>query len=183
MDAGLEALERGRFLGTPNPGGVYKVWATKVADYLAGCAALGVPAGLSAVDCGSASGNQHGFVPSDSKTDNFKVKAQVIIEIDTRFFDNSNGGLLFGRMVKWTDTLGGSNIKWSHYDEVQQVAKEAHVEAVETGLHLITVADQPGCKVHQVLYGGKFTSGPRTVQVRVNNEKKEETIRIDVYCE
>jgi hypothetical protein len=37
---------------TPNPGGVYKVWATLEANYLAGCAALGVSNGLDVVDCG-----------------------------------------------------------------------------------------------------------------------------------
>lgn len=39
---------------TPNPGGVYKVWVTRVEDYSPGK-------------------GKHGFRPSRSKTDNFKV--------------------------------------------------------------------------------------------------------------
>lgn len=45
---------------TPNGGGVYKVWITRVSDFEAAC---GV-----GVDCGLA-----GFVPGSTKTDNFKV--------------------------------------------------------------------------------------------------------------
>jgi len=54
------------YLNTPNGGGVYKVWATPVADF------AGDPA-LVDNDCGK--GCYHGFVPSKSKTDNFKVVA------------------------------------------------------------------------------------------------------------
>jgi hypothetical protein len=48
----------GDFRDSPNGGGVYKVWATPVADYAAG-------------NCGN--GCFHGFIPSKSKTDNFRV--------------------------------------------------------------------------------------------------------------
>ena len=39
---------------TPNPGGVYKVWVTRVEDFLLGCQELGKPGttGLDLVDCG-----------------------------------------------------------------------------------------------------------------------------------
>jgi cysteine-rich repeat protein len=40
---------------TPNPGGVYKVWVTNVDDY-------------------DEDKGVHGFIPADSKTDNFKVR-------------------------------------------------------------------------------------------------------------
>jgi cysteine-rich repeat protein len=43
------------YADTPNPGGVYKVWATPVGDY-------------------TGSGRFHGFLPSSSKTDNFKIR-------------------------------------------------------------------------------------------------------------
>ncbi|HXA65178.1 MAG TPA: hypothetical protein VNV82_08505 [Bryobacteraceae bacterium] len=46
------------FLATSNNGGAYKVWATPVASF---------------VDNGCGSGCFHGFIPSASKTDNFKV--------------------------------------------------------------------------------------------------------------
>jgi hypothetical protein len=50
---------------TPNNGGVYKVWATPVADF------AGDP---TAVDNACGNGCSHGFVAAKSKTDNFKVK-------------------------------------------------------------------------------------------------------------
>lgn len=49
------------FNDTPNNGGVYKVWITRVSDFAFFC-------GLNP-DCGLA-----GFVPGHTKTDNFKVK-------------------------------------------------------------------------------------------------------------
>ncbi|MEZ5363178.1 MAG: hypothetical protein R2748_12760 [Bryobacterales bacterium] len=53
------------YLDTPNDGGVYKVWATPVGDF------DGDPT-LVDNDCGG--GCFHGFRPSKSKTDNFKVE-------------------------------------------------------------------------------------------------------------
>lgn len=54
------------FLDSPNSGGEYKVWATPSASF------VGDP---SAVDSPCSGDCYHGFVPSQSKTDNFKVKA------------------------------------------------------------------------------------------------------------
>src|SRR5258706_10321257 len=105
------------FDDTPNNGGVYKAWVTTETNFLAGCTALGVSNGLDVVDCGFANGqngSKHGFIPSDSKTDNFKVKGQVAPEIDTRFHGDVSNALLDGRMISWTDTLGAQNQKWSY---------------------------------------------------------------------
>ncbi|HEV3200059.1 MAG TPA: hypothetical protein VGZ73_19275 [Bryobacteraceae bacterium] len=52
------------YLDTPNNGGVYKVWVTPVTDF------VGDP---NSVDNTCSSGCYHGFVPSKTKTDNFKV--------------------------------------------------------------------------------------------------------------
>ena len=52
------------YLDTPNGGGVYKVWVTPAADF------VGDPTLVDNI-CGN--GCFHGFVPSKSKTDNFKV--------------------------------------------------------------------------------------------------------------
>jgi hypothetical protein len=52
------------FLNSPNNGGTYKVWATPVEDF------VGNPAN---VDNACGNGCFHGFVPSKSKTDNFKA--------------------------------------------------------------------------------------------------------------
>jgi hypothetical protein len=183
IDHGATTVQLMPYNDTPNNGGVYKVWVTRVEDFLAGCAELGVLNGLEAVDCGNEPGNRHGFVPADSKTDNFKVKSGPIIEIDTRFYDQWTGAILDGRQVEWTDPLGASNVKWSYYKPSLQVFHEAHVEAIEAGTHEITIANQPGCQVAQVTYDGKSTKGPKTVSVKINNENKERTVVIAVYCD
>jgi hypothetical protein len=41
----------------------------------------------------------HGFIHSESKTDNFKVGDEVADEIDTRFFDGT-GQILDGRGIR-----------------------------------------------------------------------------------
>jgi len=53
------------FLDSPNNGGAYKVWATPVSAFSGNSANVDN-------DCGS--GCFHGFLPSQSKTDNFKAK-------------------------------------------------------------------------------------------------------------
>jgi hypothetical protein len=150
---------------TPNPGGVFKVWVTRVEDFLLGCQAFGQAgtSGLDVVDCGDAPANHHGFIPSHSKTDNFKVKDKgKVREIDIRFFrDLDNDGhidsaevtsgaeLLTGLRAYWTDTAGVTNLR--HSDP--NYSRFAHVEALEPGVHTITIpAVQPGCEatlVHQ----------------------------------
>src|SRR5262245_40602083 len=67
IDHGATTVQLMPYKDTPNPGGVYKVWATLASNYV--CS-------LNVVDCGYSPGsNVHGFVPSDSKTDNFKVRS------------------------------------------------------------------------------------------------------------
>jgi hypothetical protein len=185
IDHGATTVQLMPYLDTPNNGGVYKVWATLVEDYLAGCTALGVNNGLSVVDCGNAPGNRHGFVPADSKTDNFKVRSAPIVEIDTRFHvhDHATAALLDGRGVVWTDPLGASNAKWSYFAPWLSVFHEAHVEAVEVGTHKIRIDDQPGCLVAHVVYDGVETNGPKTVSVPIKNIHKDLTVFIDVYCD
>jgi hypothetical protein len=53
------------FVNTPNPGGEYKVWMTNVLDY-----------------DGSMTKGSFGFIPSKSKTDNFKVAPPVDVDSD-----------------------------------------------------------------------------------------------------
>jgi len=182
VDHGATTVQMMPYLDTPNNGGEYKAWATMVDDFKAGCAELGVADGLNVVDCGSVGGNKHGFVGSDSKTDNFKVGREVPQEIDTRFYD-SNGQILDGRGITWTDTHGASNKKWSYWAPQLSVFHEAHVENVEPGVHTISVANQPGCTVAAVWTGGKkVANGPTSVQVRVSGTAKTFTVFIDVDC-
>ena len=167
------------YLDTPNNGGVYKAWVTFTEDYV--CS-------LDVVDCGYVNGpdgHKHGFVPAHSKTDNFKVGDEAVVEIDTRFHEHDHAAsmLLDNRGVTWTDPLGASNKKWSYWAPWLNVFHEAHVEAVEVGTHKITIANQPGCQVAHVVYDGVETDGPRTVSVAIKNINKDRTVFIDVYCD
>lgn len=175
------------FLDTPNRGDEYKAWAVTVDDFLLGCNALGVANGLNVVDCGQVAGNQHGFIPRHSKTDNFKVRDGHNLEIDTHFVNNRTGEKLDGLTVTWVDTLGASNKKFSYTNPELKIDHIAHVEAVEVGTHRIVVADQPGCKVMNVhcYTGGCNTNvyGATTVDVTVRNNDKIWTKDITVRCQ
>lgn len=183
VDHGAATVQLMPYLDTPNRGGVYKVWATLEANYLAGCAALGQADGLSVVNCGHKPGVAvHGFIPAASKTDNYKVRNNIPQEIDTRFQDAS-GSYMDGKHIVWTDPLGASNDKWSYWAPELMVYHEAHVEAVEPGTHKIKIEDQPGCKVGQVKVNfSPVGNGPRTVSVKVSNTPHTFTIWVDVQC-
>lgn len=172
------------YLDTPNPGGVYKVWATLAVNYT--CP-------LDVVDCGyKPGGTVHGFVPSDSKTDNFKVRTGVAQEIDTRFFLDANGnnyadvGELYvdGQQIQWTDTLGAANSKSSYYDASLNVNHEAHIEAPEDGAHRIAIPAQAGCNIGFVYVNGvrQPEPGPQQVTVVFPKTTKPLTIFVDVQC-
>jgi hypothetical protein len=185
VDHGATTVQLMPYLDTPNNGGVYKVWATKVEDYL--CS-------LAVVDCGFTAGsNVHGFSPSDSKTDNFKVRNRVPQEIDTVFFSDTNGNnywdedtepALDGLSVTWTDTLGGKNNKSSYYRPDLDVNHEAHVEAPEPGAHRIAINNQPGCNVGIVYVDSmrQPESGPQEVTVNFPKTTKNLTIFVHVQC-
>ena len=152
---------------TPNNGGVYKVWVTPVGE----------------LDC-DAPGNKNCFVPHHSKTDNFKVRNDTIVEIDTRF--NKGGSLVDGLAAKWIDTNGASNVKFSEWNPAMLAFHEAHVEAAEAGSHKIIVSDQPGCAIGVAKAGGKTytpSNGTVTVPVTVKNHTAgDATYWVDVYC-
>jgi hypothetical protein len=176
VDHGALTVQLMPYNDTPNPGGEYKVWVTMVTDYAC------YP-DLSQVDC-TGKGSKHGFIPADSKTDNFKVGGGPL-EIDTRFFPAGQfGNWIDGLSITHTDPLGGSNVKWSYYDPSLEVFHEAHVEDVEAGTHYITVANQPGCTVGHVLLNGSVLSktGPQRVAVKVTASENTDTLRVDVEC-
>jgi hypothetical protein len=176
VDHGALTVQLMPYNDTPNPGGEYKVWVTMVTDYAC------YP-DLSQVGC-TAKGSKHGFIPADSKTDNFKVGGGPL-EIDTRFFPAGQfGNWIDGLSITHTDPLGGSDIKWSYYAPSLEVFHEAHVEDVEAGTHYITVANQPGCTVGQVLLNGSVLpkTGPQRVAVKVTTNENTDTLRVDVEC-
>ncbi len=93
------------FLATSNNGGAYKVWATPVASF------VGNPA---LVDNGCSSGCFHGFIPSASKTDNFKVNtasATFCLTVQKLFLQSD--GFTFAPQPNWefwvTDPLSVTN--------------------------------------------------------------------------
>jgi hypothetical protein len=185
VDHGATTVQLMPYLDTSNPGGVYKVWATLVENY--GCS-------LNVVDCGFKAGsNVHGFSPSDSKTDNFKVKNRVPQEIDTVFFSDLNRNnywdvesepALDGFQVTWTDTLGAKNNKSSYYAPHLDVNHEAHVEAAEPGAHRIAINEQPGCNIGVIAVDSirQPESGPQEVTVLFPKTTKSHTIFVIVQC-
>ena len=184
VDHGATTVQLMPYLDTPNPGGVYKAWATLAVNY---------KCSLNVVDCGYKPGaNVHGFVPADSKTDNFKVKNTVAQEIDTRFFIDANGNnylddgetVIDGAQIMWTDTLGAQNGKSSYFNAGLHVNHEAHIEAPEDGTHRIAIPAQAGCNVGIVDVGGirQPETGPQEVSVVFPKTTKSLTIFVTVQC-
>lgn len=189
VDHGAVTVQLMPYLDTPNNGGVYKVWATLEEDYLEGCALQGVANGLDAVDCGPPTrrdgGVAHGFMPWESKTDNFKVRQGEPREIDVIFVDRATGREIDGLATTWIDTLGASNTKWSVWAPHLLAFHEAHVENVETGNHRFDVFDQAGCTVREVIVDGELMPqrGPQIVDVLAKPSFKSGTIWVHVYCD
>jgi hypothetical protein len=92
------------FLSTPNNGGAYKVWVTPVAS---------LNGNIANVDNSCGNGCFHGFVPSQSKTDNFKAALGPSTFCLTMQKEVSQGGGVFPPLSGWTftvtDPLGGTN--------------------------------------------------------------------------
>jgi hypothetical protein len=157
------------YADTPNNGGVYKVWVS--------------PTEL--LDC-DAPGNKHCFVPRYSKTDNFKVREDVIVEIDTRFSRLGFEGYLDGLAATWIDTNGASNVKYSEYNPAVLAFHEAHVEAAEQGHHKIVVSDQLGCTIGYAYANGRLyypANGSVTVPVSVKSHSAGSTTYfVDIHC-
>ena len=157
------------YLDTPNPGGVYKVWVTPT----------------SRLDC-NAWARTGCFVPRYSKTDNFKVRENAIVEIDTRFWKDDVA--LLGLAAGWTDTVGASNVKYSEYNPALLAFDEAHVEAAEEGTHTVNVADQAGCAIDHVTgpKGESYRNGSGRYSVSVTvapwNAGDNTTYRVEVFC-
>ena len=80
VDCGATTIQLCPYLDTPNNGGVYKVWVTRIEDF------VGNP---NNVDSPCGRGCFHGFIPAASKTDNYKVKSTKSLPcIDvTKFID------------------------------------------------------------------------------------------------
>jgi len=147
-----------------------------------------VPNGLDVVDCGRHAGNQHGFIPRHTKTDNFKVGETNNLEIDVTFFNDATGQPLDNRTLTWTDSLGSTNTKHSYYNPSTLVNHFAHIEAVEDGTHTVTVDDQPGCKVLEFFCeldscGWVRHFGPGSIDINIKKNERQWTHYLGVYCD
>lgn len=186
VDHGAATVQLLPYLDTPNNGGEYKAWATPVQNYLDGCEALGVTNGLSVVDCGYTGGDDHGFIPRYSKTDNFKVKNTGNREIDTHFF-NAAQNETTGICEIWIDTLGAQNERCSLINTSIGVNGWAHVEDVEDGIHQFVFTDQPGCKVGLITVNltpkPQYYNGAQTINVKITPSFKGGTLAIWVQCQ
>jgi hypothetical protein len=207
IDHGAKTVQLIPYANTPNNGGEYKVWATRLEDFLAGCQALGFPdeSGLDEVDCGFKDDetppkglNAHGFTTDSSKTDNFKVKQDDRIrEIDSIFYEDKNGNgtydwyketQLSGKKMTWTDTLGVENTKWSYFLPPFNLTA-AHAEVVEKGVHYVTIENQDGCKVGEIYVNDVNhyldTPGPQKIEIDLSNISKADknvTVQVWVAC-
>jgi len=92
------------FLNTPNVGNVYKVWATPVASFNGSALNVDNP-------CGS--GCFHGFLPSQSKTDNFKAQpgtaATFCLTLQKQLSNSTGLSPLPGWIFQVTDPAGVTN--------------------------------------------------------------------------
>jgi hypothetical protein len=124
-DVGAITVQLYPYDDTPNPGGVYKVWATPVADY-AGDPNYAPTAKKDKVNGENYEpGNYHGFIPAKSKTDNYKVKKKgkpvTPPDISIFKFEDLNGNGLWetnepalsGWPIYVTDPLDIMNTYWT----------------------------------------------------------------------
>lgn len=159
------------FADTPNPGGVYKVWVTPTSQ----------------LNC-NPGGSRNCFVPRYSKTDNFKVNENAIVELDTRFWSPGSSTPLLGMAAGWTDSNGATNVKFSEYNPAVLAYNEAHVEAVEEGTHTVTLTNQAGCTIDHVTgpHGETYKNGSGKYSISIGvlpwNAGDDVTYRVEVYC-
>jgi hypothetical protein len=175
LDHNATTVELCPYLDTPNPGGVYKVWITPVEKF------SGNP---TKVDNACGHGCFHGFIPSFSKTDNFKVKggpSAACLEI-LKVIDSNGNGQLDGNsvdpLVSWpvtiVDPLGTTNTFWTG------VEKECTFAQLPVGLYTITEGATDGSGTYAVTINwvdGAYLRNPDTsVLVRVKNNATRELV-------
>lgn len=103
VDTGATTIRLMPYANTPNPGGEYKAWITRLGDFAQACqggqtfadikAALNLnPNGGSGL---SSCAGSFGFVPGHTKTDNYKVRvARMGSVAGLKYYDASNNGQL-----------------------------------------------------------------------------------------
>lgn len=120
-DLGAITVQLMPYADTPNRGGVYKVWVTRVEDYLGDPGLVPEQRHDSVAGEDYQPGSFHGFAPSTSKTDNYKVRRRgppyvpPVVEV-RKFHDRNLDGeqqageeTIEGWRVGVSDPLGTTN--------------------------------------------------------------------------
>ena len=119
------------FLDTPNTGDVYKVWATPVASFIGD---------TTKVDNPCSGGCQHGFVSSQSKTDNFKAvaapSATFSLTIQKQFIDLP-GNAPTPDLLGWGMSVTDSSNVTNHYT-TDATAGQVALSQLAVGTYTVT---------------------------------------------
>jgi len=171
FDHNATTIELCPFLDTPNPGGVYKVWVTPIGKF------DGDP---TKVDNTCGRGCFHGFVPADSKTDNFKVGGgaplacleilKVIDQNGDGVINNGSGG--WDPLANWPitiiDPLGTSNTFYT------PTVKECTFAQLPPGNYTIIEGTISGYAVTINWLDGQYLKSPDVnVAVRIRSANRE----------
>jgi hypothetical protein len=174
-DHGALTIELCPFLDTPNPGGEYKVWVTPVTSF------AGNPA---IVDNGYSGGFFHGFIPGESKTDNFKVRARKSACLTIiKFLDDGDGKFEAGEpLLNWpvtiTDPIGTQigGILFTGTDETKNPTLK--VCALTPGTYTVVEGDTNGTGEYNVtanILDNKSINPPKR-EVIVNIQNSDRTL-------
>ncbi len=173
VDHGGTTIQLCPYLDTPNPGGVYKVWVTRIEDF------IGDPF---QVDNSCGHGCFHGFIPAASKTDNYKVDSRQpgpCIAIDKVFdflgdgdWEPAEGDVLFTGWPMNVYGPLGEQINGTLFTP-------AEICNLEPGTYRIVEGDNP-LGLHFVTFNvvdGEFLPTPDTeVLVRVRRNDGTHTV-------
>jgi hypothetical protein len=171
-DHGATTIELCPYNDTPNPGGVYKAWITPVGQF------LGDP---TKVDNSCGRGCFHGFVPSFSKTDNFKVnngaaggsclEVLKVIDVDGDHHINQPPDLLAAWPVTITDPVGTTNTFYTG------TVKQCTFAQLLPGTYTLTESATDGTGTFTVSFNwldGTYIKNPdSTVLVRMKGIDRE----------
>jgi hypothetical protein len=117
------------FLASPNNGGAYKVWVTPLSSFIGD---------ITLVDNSCGTGCFHGFIPSASKTDNFKVNsAPATFCLTVNKVDGSSQPVAHWQFLV-TDTVGAGDIH--HTDSTGTIT----VCGLVSGTYTVSEADAIG---------------------------------------
>ncbi len=157
------------YLDTTNNGGVYKAWATPVASFVGDPTRVDNP-------CGT--GCFHGFMPSASKTDNFKAKANTptfCLTVVKQLVDQSGGiSQGFNWPIALTEPSGVTNNFFTNSTD-----GSASVCGLVAGFYTVTESLQ-GHQVVGLRFNGSPISQVQPVYSGVSHKKAGWSQRVSI---